>query len=80
MLFLSVTYWKEFANFIIRVTGTDALNIIFLLSWITLFLGIIGITSKRDSKSILRGTVTILITFGLSGMLTIMILLNKSLF
>ena len=50
-----------------------------LLSWITLFLGIIGMIGKKDGKSFLRGIVTVLITFLLTGLLTLIILLNQSL-
>ncbi|WP_404455683.1 hypothetical protein LG329_08030 [Virgibacillus necropolis] len=80
VLYLTVVTWKGFAYFVIETTGTDALNIVFFLSWITLFLGIVGMIGKRDGKLLLRGIVTVLITFGLSGMLTMIMLLNQSLF
>ncbi|ATP40346.1 hypothetical protein CSE16_09960 [Solibacillus sp. R5-41] len=80
IFFLIAAYWKGFSNFVIEITGTDVLNIICFISWITLFFGIIGMTSIRDGKPLLRGVITILITVGLSGMLTIMMLLNQSTF
>ena len=79
-LYFLATTWQASASFFKDILGTDLLNIIFFLSWATLILGSIGIISSRKNNFFVKGFITLLISLCLSGILTIMILLNESFF
>ena len=79
-LYFLATTWQSSASFFKDILGTDLLNIIFFLSWATLIIGSIGIISSRKNNFFVKGFITLLISICLSGILTIMILLNESFF
>ena len=79
-LYLLAAMWQVPANIFETIVGTDLLNIVFFLSWITLMLGLIGIISPKKDYSFVKGFTTILIAFCITGILTTMILLNESFF
>ncbi|GIP44756.1 hypothetical protein J45TS6_32150 [Paenibacillus sp. J45TS6] len=76
--YLAMPYWIEIYRHIHMISVPDAFNIVYILSLTTLILGIIGLTGKKNLKSISRGTVTILITFCITGFLSFLMWIQQS--
>lgn len=76
--YLAMPYWIEIYRLIHKISVPDAFNIVYILSLTTLILGIIGLTGKKNLKSISRGTVTILITFSITGFLSFLMWIQQS--
>ncbi len=76
--YLTMPYWIEIYRHIHMISVPDAFNIVYILSLTTLILGIIGLTGKKNLKSVSRGIVTILITFSITGFLSLLMWIQQS--
>lgn len=77
--YLTIYNWTELYRLIGDISDPVAFIIVYILSLTTLILGIIGLTGKKKNlKSVLRGIVTILITFSITGFLSLLMWIQQS--